>query len=160
MERKFKEFKVTVSPNYEEKSYTVKAVDEQDALYTLEAQLEAIRLHDQEEECVEALNAQLMGGFHDLDLLKKVVAQIIEDVVKRNDYTAIDELFRNISTEELRGFLSERVFEKIFVRISMEQGNVDEVEAFEIEPSITEEADEEWISGSKIFEVSLKKENE
>jgi len=48
---------------------------------------------------------------------------------------------------------------KIFVRISMEQGNVDEVEAFEIEPSITEEADEEWISGSKIFEVSLKKES-
>lgn len=46
---------------------------------------------------------------------------------------------------------------KIFVKISMEQGNLDEIEAFEIEPSITEEADEEWIRGSKVFEVELKK---
>ena len=57
------------------------------------------------------------------------------------------------------GVSKEASDQKIFVRISMAQGNVDEVEAFEIEPSITEEADEEWISGSKIFEVSLKKES-
>ena len=45
--------------------------------------------------------------FHDLDLLKKVVAQIIEgDSI--NDYTAIDELFKHTSREELRGFLSEK----------------------------------------------------
>ena len=44
--------------------------------------------------------------FHDLDLLKKVVAQIIEDSI--NDYTAIDKLFKNISREELQGFLSEK----------------------------------------------------
>ena len=46
---------------------------------------------------------------------------------------------------------------KIFVKISMSQGNLDEVEACEIEPSITEEADEEWINGSKVFQVELKK---
>ena len=41
MEKKLKEFKVYVTPNYNEKVYEVEAVDE------LEAELEAIRLHDQ-----------------------------------------------------------------------------------------------------------------
>ena len=44
---------------------------------------------------------------------------------------------------------------KIFVKISMEQGNVDEVEAFESEPFVTQEADDDWSNGSKVFEVDL-----
>ena len=40
MEKKLKEFKVYVAPNYGEKVYEVEAVSE------LEAELEAIKLHD------------------------------------------------------------------------------------------------------------------
>ena len=45
-------------------------------------------------------------GFHDLELLKKVITQIKEDD-SIGDYTAIDYLFRDISREHLEGFLSE-----------------------------------------------------
>ena len=43
---------------------------------------------------------------HDFDLLKKVVAQIIDDA-KAGDYTAIDDLLKHNSREELQGFLSQ-----------------------------------------------------
>ena len=43
---------------------------------------------------------------HDLELLKKVCEQIIEDHTNK-DWTAIDELFKNTSTEQLQSFLSE-----------------------------------------------------
>ena len=45
-------------------------------------------------------------GFHDLELLKKVVTQIKEDD-SLDDYTAIDYLFKDISRDHLKGFLSE-----------------------------------------------------
>ena len=49
---------------------------------------------------------------------------------------------------------------KIFVKISMEQGNLEEIKAFESEPSVTQEqeADDDWSNGSKIFEVDLDEE--
>ena len=43
---------------------------------------------------------------HDLELLKQVSAQIAQDV-SNNDYTAIDDLLKNVSEAEMRGFLSE-----------------------------------------------------
>ena len=43
---------------------------------------------------------------HDLGLLKQVSAQIAQDAVD-NDYTAIDELLKNVTTSEMQGFLSE-----------------------------------------------------
>ena len=43
---------------------------------------------------------------HDLGLLKQVSAQIAQDVAN-NDYTAIDDLLKNVSEAEMRGFLSE-----------------------------------------------------
>ena len=43
---------------------------------------------------------------HDIELLKKVSAQIAQDVAN-NDYTAIDDLLKNVSTAEMQGFLSE-----------------------------------------------------
>ena len=43
-------------------------------------------------------------GFHDLELLKKVVTQIKEDD-SIGDYTAIDYLFKDISRDHLKGFL-------------------------------------------------------
>ncbi len=44
---------------------------------------------------------------------------------------------------------------KIFVKILMSQGNLEEIKAFESEPSVTQEqeADDDWSNGSKIFEV-------
>ena len=45
-------------------------------------------------------------GFHDLELLKKVITQIKEDDLI-GDYTAIDYLFKDISRDHLEGFLSE-----------------------------------------------------
>mgnify|MGYP005691950835 CR=1 FL=1 len=45
-------------------------------------------------------------GFHDLELLKKVVTQIKEDD-SIGDYTAIDYLFKDISRDHLKGFLSD-----------------------------------------------------
>ena len=47
-------------------------------------------------------------GFHDLELLKKVITQIKEDDLI-GDYTAIDHLFRDISKDDLEGFLSEDI---------------------------------------------------
>ena len=43
---------------------------------------------------------------HDLELLKKVCEQVIEDHTNK-DWTSIDELFKNTSTEQLESFLSE-----------------------------------------------------
>ena len=43
---------------------------------------------------------------HKLELLQKVCEQIIEDHTK-GDWTAIDELFKNTSTEQLESFLPE-----------------------------------------------------
>ena len=45
-------------------------------------------------------------GFHDLELLKEVVTQIKEDA-SIGDYTAIDYLFKDISRDHLKGFLSD-----------------------------------------------------
>ena len=45
-------------------------------------------------------------GFHNLELLKEVVTQIKEDDLI-GDYTAIDYLFKDISKNDLEGFLSE-----------------------------------------------------
>ncbi len=45
-------------------------------------------------------------GFHDLELLKKVINQIkIDDY--HGDYTSIDYLFKDISKDNLEDFLSE-----------------------------------------------------
>jgi hypothetical protein len=43
---------------------------------------------------------------HDINLLKAVAKQMAEDA-QNNDYTAIDDLLKNVSTEEIQGFLSE-----------------------------------------------------
>ena len=45
---------------------------------------------------------------HKLELLQKVCEQIIEDHTK-GDWTAIDELFKNTSTEQLESFLPEEL---------------------------------------------------
>ena len=46
-------------------------------------------------------------GYHSLALLKKVCDQIIEDHTISKDWTAIDELFKDIPTKHLKGFLTE-----------------------------------------------------
>ena len=46
------------------------------------------------------------GIMIDFELLKKVVEQIKKDADIK-DYTAIEELLKDISTENLKGFLSE-----------------------------------------------------
>ena len=43
---------------------------------------------------------------HDINLLKAVAKQMAEDA-RNNDYTAIDDLFKNVSEAEMRGFISE-----------------------------------------------------
>ena len=45
-------------------------------------------------------------GHHKLELLQKVCEQIIEDHTNK-DWSAIDELFKNTSTQQLKGFLSD-----------------------------------------------------
>ena len=45
-------------------------------------------------------------GYHPLPLLKKVVNQMVQDDLDK-DYTAIDELFKNVSSECLKAYLSE-----------------------------------------------------
>ena len=59
--------------------------------------------HDKPKE--EVTEDEFRDG-HDLELLKQVSAQIAQDVAN-NDYTAIDDLLKNVSEAELRGFLSE-----------------------------------------------------
>ena len=54
------------------------------------------------------IKALIDEGFHDLELLKKVITQIKEDE-SIGDYTAIDYLFKDISRDHLEGFLSEEV---------------------------------------------------
>ena len=51
-------------------------------------------------------------GFHDLELLKKVITQIKEDE-SIGDYTAIDYLFKDISRNHLEGFLSEVINQEV-----------------------------------------------
>ena len=51
-------------------------------------------------------------GFHDLELLKKVITQIKKDD-SIGDYTAIDYLFRDISRNHLEGFLSEVINQEV-----------------------------------------------
>ncbi len=43
---------------------------------------------------------------HKLELLQKVCEQIIQDHTQQ-DWTAVDELFKNTSTQQLESFLSE-----------------------------------------------------
>ena len=43
---------------------------------------------------------------HDINLLKAVAKQMAEDA-RNNDYTAIDDLLKNVSESELKGFLSQ-----------------------------------------------------
>ena len=43
---------------------------------------------------------------HQLELIQKVCEQIIKDH-NNQDWTSIDELFKNISTDQLESFLSE-----------------------------------------------------
>ena len=45
-------------------------------------------------------------GFHDLELLKKVITQIKKDD-SIGDYTAIDYLFKDITRDHLEGFLTD-----------------------------------------------------
>jgi len=59
--------------------------------------------HDKPKE--EVTEDEFRDG-HDLELLKQVSAQIAQDVAN-NDYTAIDDLLKNVSEAEMRGFLSE-----------------------------------------------------
>ena len=47
-------------------------------------------------------------GYHPLPLLKKVFQQMLLDD-SRGDYTAIDELFKNVSSECLKAYLPEEV---------------------------------------------------
>tara|TARA_B100001778_G_C18522239_1_gene599443 strand:+ start:832 stop:996 length:165 start_codon:yes stop_codon:yes gene_type:complete len=47
-------------------------------------------------------------GYHSLSLLKKVFQQMLLDDSK-GDYTAIDQLFKNVSSECLKAYLSEEV---------------------------------------------------
>tara|TARA_R100001129_G_scaffold64452_1_gene44034 strand:+ start:7494 stop:7796 length:303 start_codon:yes stop_codon:yes gene_type:complete len=49
---------------------------------------------------------------------------------------------------------------KIFVKVLMSQGNLEEIKAFESEPFVTQEqeADDDWSNGSKVFEVDLDEE--
>ena len=54
----------------------------------------------------ESVNEDDFRDGHDLGLLKQVSAQIAQDVAN-NDYTAIDDLLKNVSEAEMRGFLSE-----------------------------------------------------
>jgi len=46
-------------------------------------------------------------GGHDINLLQAVAKQIADDVAD-GDYTAIDDLLKNVSEAELKGFLSEQ----------------------------------------------------
>ena len=46
-------------------------------------------------------------GYHDLEILKRVSDQIIEDHTISKDWSAIDELFKDIPTKNLVGFLPE-----------------------------------------------------
>ena len=45
-------------------------------------------------------------GYHPLPLIKKVVNQIVQDDLDK-DYTSIDELFKDVSSEYLKAYLPE-----------------------------------------------------
>ena len=64
---------------------------------------------------------------HDIELLKKVSAQIAQDV-SNNDYTAIDDLLKNVSTAEMQGFLSElESMEALQSRAGMTETNISKI---------------------------------
>jgi hypothetical protein len=74
----------------------------------LQAKLESIWNEDSfivNDAPVEEADETEVAG-HDSGLLKQVSAQIAQDVAN-NDYTAIDELLKNVTTSEMQGFLSE-----------------------------------------------------
>jgi len=52
----------------------------------------------------------MIEEYHKLELLQKVCEQIIRDH-SNQDYTSIDELFKNITSKELESFLSELVWQ-------------------------------------------------
>ena len=52
-------------------------------------------------------NEDDMQDGHDINLLQAVAKQIADDVAD-GDYTAIDDLLKNVSEAELKGFLSEQ----------------------------------------------------
>ena len=70
--------------------------DYQEALYRAAMKMGLIRENNEDD----------FRDGHDLELLKQVSAQIAQDVAN-NDYTAIDDLLKNVSEAEMRGFLSE-----------------------------------------------------
>jgi hypothetical protein len=74
----------------------------------LQAKLESIWNEDSfivNDAPVEEADETEVAG-HDSGLLKQVSDQIAQDVAN-NDYTAIDELLKNVTTSEMQGFLSE-----------------------------------------------------
>jgi hypothetical protein len=79
-----------------------------DQFKNLQAKLESIWNEDSfivNDAPVEEADKTEVAG-HDSGLLKQVSAQIAQDVAN-NDYTAIDELLKNVTTSEMQGFLSE-----------------------------------------------------
>ena len=79
-----------------------------DQFKNLQAKLESIWNEDSfivNEPPVEEADETEVAG-HDSGLLKQVSDQIAQDVAN-NDYTAIDELLKNVTTSEMQGFLSE-----------------------------------------------------
>jgi len=79
-----------------------------DQFKNLQAKLESIWNEDSfivNDAPVEEADETEVAG-HDSGLLKQVSAQIAQDVAN-NDYTAIDELLKNVTTSEMQGFLSE-----------------------------------------------------
>ena len=79
-----------------------------DQFKNLQAKLESIWNEDSfivNDAPVEEADETEVAG-HDSGLLKQVSDQIAQDVAN-NDYTAIDELLKNVTTSEMQGFLSE-----------------------------------------------------
>ena len=55
----------------------------------------------------EINHPEIDEGYHDLEILKRVCDQIIKDHTISKDWTAIDELFKDIPAKHLEGFLEE-----------------------------------------------------
>ena len=51
---------------------------------------------------------QIDEGYHSLPLLKKVCEKIIHDHSIINDWTVIDELFKDHTTDDLEDFVSKK----------------------------------------------------
>ena len=125
MEKKLKEFKVYVTPNYNEKVYEVKAVDE------LEAELEAIKLHDRGrwEGCDVEEKEQMMGVLKNREiekmenerlkertqeptmaddemrmLARKFLVAVCDSRLEYQDFKIVDEVFGKFSEEDWETF--------------------------------------------------------